>query len=554
MTSAPSTHSDVAVGSDARGSWLYGPAIDLLLGAGVGYLVSIPLLLLWSGAAGVHAWPVALGAMFALLISGPHYGATILRVYERREDRRKYALFAVWVTLALCGLFVVGLNDVLVGSLLVTAYATWSPWHFSGQNYGLALMFLRRRGVVVERRAKRLLYGSFVLSCALAVLVLHGEAYRVATASVPVSAISVFQFMSLGLPQGFVRVAVPLTALAYLASLAGAAALLLRHARVRDLLPAACLVGVQALWFALPGALRVMANLPLEGLAFSVIWISAAHAVQYLWVTSYYARREDPSLRVVPYLGNALLAGSTVTLVPALVFAPAMFGSVPWDIGLAILLFSVVNLHHFILDGAIWKLRDGRVARLLLRDAPTEAGEPVAGSRSAWLRPAISVLGLASLGVAGLDLWEREFVINRAGTDADKGLRASQRLAWIGRDSPLLHTQLGDLLASQGRLPAALDAYDRSLELYATAPAWIGLGRIRANQGRWPEASAAFTSAVALDPQNVTAQAFAGRAWLELGRPDLAKSNFERALELAPASQPVRELLRRAIAAESAGP
>jgi hypothetical protein len=37
--------------------------------------------------------------------------------------------------------------------------------------------------------------------------------------------------------------------------------------------------------------------------------------------------------------------------------------------GLGLLTASIVNLHHFVLDGAIWTLRDGRVARMLLRPA-----------------------------------------------------------------------------------------------------------------------------------------------------------------------------------------
>jgi hypothetical protein len=138
MASASLTSVSAKVGTKAHGKWLYGPSIDLLLGAGVGYLISIPLLLLLSSAAGVGTWPVAVSALIALLISGPHYGATILRVYEQRNDRRKYAFFAVWATIALCGLFVLGLNSVLVGSLLLTLYASWSPWHFAGQNYGAA--------------------------------------------------------------------------------------------------------------------------------------------------------------------------------------------------------------------------------------------------------------------------------------------------------------------------------------------------------------------------------------------------------------------------------
>jgi hypothetical protein len=138
------------VGTGAGAGWLYGPSVDLLLGAGGVYLFSVPLLVLLGRGAELETWSVALAAIFAIFISGSHYGATILRVYELREDRRKYALFAVWATLALCALFVLGLNSVLVGSLLITLYATWSPCHFAGQNYGVSLMFLRRRGITVE--------------------------------------------------------------------------------------------------------------------------------------------------------------------------------------------------------------------------------------------------------------------------------------------------------------------------------------------------------------------------------------------------------------------
>ena len=56
MTSASSTNAAPTVGTEARGGWLYGPSIDLLLGAGVGYLISIPLLFLLSSAAGLGTW------------------------------------------------------------------------------------------------------------------------------------------------------------------------------------------------------------------------------------------------------------------------------------------------------------------------------------------------------------------------------------------------------------------------------------------------------------------------------------------------------------------
>jgi len=69
--------------------------------------------------------------------------------------------------------FVAGVYDVRVGSLMITIYMSWSPWHYSSQNYGVASMFLRRRGVPVTRLGKRLLHASFQLSWLLVLLAIH---------------------------------------------------------------------------------------------------------------------------------------------------------------------------------------------------------------------------------------------------------------------------------------------------------------------------------------------------------------------------------------------
>ena len=178
------------------------------------------------------------------------------------------------------------------------------------------------------------------------------------------------------------------------------------------------------------------------------------------------------SARGIPYLGRALLAGSTVTIFPSVIFAPALLGTVPWDVGLAILLISVVNLHHFILDGAIWKLRDSRVARLLPKDTPAEV-EPICPSSTSrsGFRPVVAVLGVTSLAVTGFDLWQREVGVHGAGGDLGQVLQASERLARIGREPPGLHSQVGRVVAGLDRPEAAIAEYRRSLDLYPTAEA-----------------------------------------------------------------------------------
>ena len=55
-----------------------------------------------------------------------------------------------------------------LGTFLVTLYLTWSPWHYTGQNYGLAVMFLRRSGVEVDARTKRWMASPSVMARAAA--------------------------------------------------------------------------------------------------------------------------------------------------------------------------------------------------------------------------------------------------------------------------------------------------------------------------------------------------------------------------------------------------
>lgn len=552
VTSIPT--SSPPVSRPAGGGWLFGGATDWLLGAGLGYVISLPILAWLTQAWGLSAWPTAVFLLFSLFISGPHYGATILRVYEQRADRRRYAIFAVWITIALCGLFVAGLNFVWMGSMLVTLYATWSPWHFSGQNYGVAVMFLRRRGVPFEPLAKRFLYASFVLAFALSFLVMHGQSATLSNASVPIGELSNFQFVSMGISKEVIQFLLPIVVGAYAFVVGGTFVLLTRNARLLDLGPVACLMLVQSLWFAIPAALPVLTGKPFSGLAFTIIWISAAHGLQYLWVSYYYARGAEPSIRLPSYFARILMAGSTVTIFPSLLFAPGVLGSIPWDNGLAILLISIVNLHHFILDGAIWKLRDGKVARFLLRDGESQLAESSAREeRVAWFRPAMALLGVISLAVALMDGWEREININKSGGDVDKVIAVSNRLAWIGRDTPMLHTQIGRHLAATNRPFESIEHFEKSLAMFPTTAAWAGLGNVYAGQLQWAEASDAYANAARMNPNSPALLAQLGKAYLAGGQARLARQAFERAQRLAPESAQVRADLMRAIKAETGG-
>ena len=359
------------------GRWLYGRGLDLWIGCGLGYVALVPVLLGYGLASGVQTWSASVTKALTIGINAPHYGATVLRVYAHAADRARYRFFALYATLAVALAFAVGTRSWWVSSIMITMYTTWSPWHFAGQNYGIAVMFLRRRGIAVDPATKRLLYLSFVLSAALAIIATHGTARVFSVTPSTLPAADVPRLLRLEIPGPVLQSLLAITGIAYLGCLTGVARRLRATVSVADQLPAWALVVTQALWYVVP-VLVLPANEDL--LPFAAVWVSTAHSAQYLWINVYYAKRSDASASARPFLLKCLLAGCGIQIAPVLLFGPDLLGKMPWDAGLAALTLAAVNIHHFLLDGAIWKLRDGRIARVLLQSVRLPA-QTVASAR-----------------------------------------------------------------------------------------------------------------------------------------------------------------------------
>lgn len=500
--------------------WLFGPVRDLAFGCGLAYAAVFAALALFGDAVRT-ALPLGLAILPVTFLSVPHYGATLLRAYGRAEDRARYRFFTIWTTAALALLFAWGLRDVAAGSWLATVYLTWSPWHYAGQNFGVGLMFLRRRGVEVTPAVRRLLWWSFALSYGLVFLALHAEtgaAYAPADFEG-----TVLRFRPIGIPAAIGRPALVAAAAACAGVTAAAFLLLARRARWRDLVPSAALVLTQALWFSLPtlaraaGLFEGVDPLSAGNSHYVFLWIATSHAAQYLWITSYYAGSSGGMRRQAGFLGKCLLAGAAVWTVPAVVFAPAALGRLPYDAGLALLVSSIVNLHHFVLDGAIWKLRDGRIARILLGGSDAAAGEAPARP---WLRRTAVAAGAACLAVMLFAGLETELGFNAAIERRDVAAAGAsmRRLAWIGRDGSEMHLRIANAAADLGDDSAAQRHYEDSIRLLPTAWAWTGLGRIHAQHGLWRRAQSAFDEALLLEPDHAVALLYAGVVAFRTGR------------------------------------
>jgi hypothetical protein len=496
----------------ARQGWLFGPGADLMLGCGGAYIALFALLVV-AGDRMLALIPLGLLPLLTLFTGTPHVGATLLRVYERGEDRSRYALVSLWATVLVGAAFVLGVYDLRIGSWLITAYLAWSPWHFTAQNYGIAMMFMKRRGVEVTAGVKRLVFWSFTFSWILVFLSMNGDAASTLYAPYGPDGIA-YRFISLGLP---LAINVPLLAIAllgYVVCLVGAALVLLRRASWRALGPSALLLLVQALWFSFPvvarnlGLFTDLVPISRQHAEYSLLWIMFGHSVQYLWITTFFAFRSGAESRGLPYLTKSLLAGGAIWGVPLLLFGPDLFGARAVDAGLFLLVAAAVNVHHFILDGVIWRLRSGRIAGILLRDREESLASFTAAPRRrrSWIRPLVWAAGALYAVLTIVGTLEIEFGIRRADpTDVIRLRSAAERLRLIGRDHPQVRYNLGVLAMQAGELETGRSELERSLSLGPTADAWAALGLLHEERGRAEDARAAYDAALALDPDNVLA-------------------------------------------------
>jgi tetratricopeptide (TPR) repeat protein len=367
-----------SISNEQATPWIYNPWLDLIVGCGAW---SAPLLLVsyFSIASSARTWSVVFYGL-AFLFNYPHYMATIYRAYHRAEDFQKYRVFTVHIT-ALMVLTLL-LSHFWLGLLpwIFTLYLTWSPWHYSGQNYGLFMMFARRAGADPSKGTRRALYGAFIVSYLILFLGFH-----TGPSTDPL-------FLSLGIPAVVGRWEQIILSVAFVVLSVYGISQLVRATGWRKLIPSLTLFSSQFLWFLLPVAISLSKGLQIPQNRYSTGVLAVMHSAQYLWITSYYARREavgdmagkaSRSWRPFAYFA-VLVVGGIALFVPGPWLASRVFHH---DFTVSFLIFTaLVNIHHFILDGAIWKLRDGRIASLLLNsrerisDAAADAGNQFARS------------------------------------------------------------------------------------------------------------------------------------------------------------------------------
>ena len=507
--------------------WIYNPWLDLIVGCGAW---SAPLLLLayLASSSSALGWSIAFYGL-ALFFNYPHYMATIYRAYHTAEDFHKYRIFTVHIT-ALVVLTLI-LSHFWFRALpwIFTLYLIWSPWHYSGQNYGLFMMFARRGGATPSAARRRALYSAFLISYLILLL-----SFLTGPSNDPL-------FVSPAIPAQASAAAVLLLGVAFVGCSVYGWSGLAEQVGWRRLLPSITLFSTQFLWFLLPTVLSMVERLRLPQSRYSSGVFAIMHSAQYLWITSYYARREASGKGAAGWRPFAyfavLVAGGIALFVPGPWLASRLFH---YDFSASFLLFTaLVNIHHFILDGAIWKLRDSRVAGLLLNSperlsqATVDAGRQLR-HRLRWLvgnsTPARTLrIGTAIVLLAWGSIDQARYYLALH----QENLADLQRAAALDSYDSTLQTHLGLQELKQGKAAAAAGAWTLALKANpaSTSPR-DGLLRYLTQEKRFDEAYALTRRSLQYTPKDVNLLVNHGILANQLGHGDEAIQSWKQAIAL----------------------
>ena len=315
------------------------PVDYLLVGGGI----TLPIFL------GLYFWPglaptnrTTLWVLF-FAINASHFAASTVRLYTKPGARQELP-FLSWVFPVIClAAVALGLYLPIIGQQLQALYLTWSPYHYAAQTYGLAVMYAMRSGARLDARDKSLMWWTCMLPFAFAFVVANtgGLFWFVSREAVMQSPLLAAAYTSL---VQVLRVAILVLPVSIYWQL--------HHMRGKRVPMISLLMQVtNGVWWI--------------GSDYLNAWLFTAmmHSVQYLIVISLRHADEQMSNTPAPQRWKSILVHGTAFYGFSLAVALGLFIAAPAAYTLlgfgaaesyAMMVF-VINIHHFVVDGFIWK-------------------------------------------------------------------------------------------------------------------------------------------------------------------------------------------------------
>ena len=298
---------------------------------------------------------ITAGILLSWAINWPHFSMSTYQLYQSRNNIRQYPItsyvipFVVIGGVILCFVF----KD-LVAPYFVKLFILWSPYHFSGQTIGITFIYAMRSGIKLTKLERNVVVsfvmGTYFLSTIRAETSREGfDFYGV-------------QYPSMQIPQWIAHIAEYAMWAAFIAFIAMIIYWSYRNRRILPLivvLPAA----TQYLWFVqsvyIPSFqefVPMLHSLQYILIAWS-IQLKEKMDVKHIEPSKKYVASETTRWFAINFAGGALL----FYMLPK---AGAALGySTLFSIAI---IYAAIQIHHFFVDGVIWKLKNKTVSHPLM--------------------------------------------------------------------------------------------------------------------------------------------------------------------------------------------
>jgi hypothetical protein len=307
------------------------PVFDLLVIGSALSLALTPFLLWGEQASRLGAWLQLSLPLLVLVSNSAHFAASTVRLYTRPNAFRELPFLTLGFPLLTLLLLTLALLFVdVVGRPLQTLYISWSPFHYAAQAYGLSLIYAYRSGCTLSPADKRLVRLACLLPFAVSLLGgyhLTGGEWLEARLFL----VTLFGWIAFALP---------------------ALVVLRLYRQGKTALP----------WISVAVLLSNCVWLITLGRTGAFAWATVFHGLQYLAIVTIFHVKDRLNRP-----GNAHgWAWHTATFyLPCVALGYLLFEIWPFayvlmGFGVAesmLLAAAVINLHHFIVDAFIWKLR-----------------------------------------------------------------------------------------------------------------------------------------------------------------------------------------------------
>lgn len=301
------------------------------------------------------------------LVNHPHYMATYFRAYASWQSFKEYFLSTLLAPIILAvGAVACFIYPANWAPIFFKAYLVSSGYHYSGQTYGISLIYSSKNGFHLDKLQKLIIaffiYSSYFYNLA------HLE-----SKAAPTSDILGIALHPLGLPVQLVGLSTALISLAFLLYLGLNFYL---YKSQKNTLPVIVHIVVisQIVWFVIGAYNKAF-----------IMFVPFFHSLQYLLVTVYTNFRSEfnGTFHSMKALGQFFWSMTFLKYYRLLVIIGMLFFvGIPFLIHKiakvdflfsSVVISSFINLHHFIVDGDIWKLRKPQVQKEIFESPVLEA-------------------------------------------------------------------------------------------------------------------------------------------------------------------------------------